>query len=112
MVELSAEDRDLIKMPLWQMKALSMAEGQPLSVSLPKWPGNLHFYDAQAIQIMPLSPSYFLVERLYEEMPEKLISVIKEALGRHRVLTNGTTVELLVAGKIIKTKIKLVKPES
>ena len=45
-------------------------------------------------------------------MPEKLIGVIKEALGRHRVLTNDTTVELLVAGKIIKTKIKLVKPES
>ena len=89
-----------------------MVEGQPLSVSLPKWPGNLHFYDAKAIQIKPLSPNYFIVERKFEETPEKLIDVIKEALGRHRVLTNGTTVELLVDSKIVKVKIKLVQPKN
>jgi hypothetical protein len=95
-------------LPRWQLKALSMAEGQPLSVSLPKWPGNLHFYDAKAIQIKPLSPNYFTVEQKFEEVPEKLISAIKESLGRHRILTNDTTVELLVESKIVKAKIKLL----
>ena len=62
-IQLSSEDRDIIKLPIWAYKALNMIAGQPLSVSLPKWPGSLHFYDAQRIEIVPMSPSYFTVEQ-------------------------------------------------
>ena len=62
-IQLSAEDRDMIKLPIWAYKALNMIAGQPLTVSLPKWPGSLHFYDAQRIEIVPMSPSYFTVEQ-------------------------------------------------
>lgn len=87
-----------------------MCTGQPLTVSVPKWPGNLHFYDAKAIEIVPLSPNYFLLEQTYEETPDIFSELVKEALGRHRVLTEGKTIELLVADKIIKAKVRLIEP--
>lgn len=37
---------------------------------------------------------------------------IQRALQRYRVLTDGVTVELLIANKIVKCRLELTKPES
>ena len=37
---------------------------------------------------------------------------IQRALQRYRVLTDGVTVELLIASKIVKCRLELTKPES
>ena len=71
-VQLAKEDHDLIKVPHWIIKTLGMAAGQPLAVSLPKWPGSLHFYDAKSVELTPLSPNYYLVVEKYENNPEKM----------------------------------------
>ena len=36
---------------------------------------------------------------------------IQRALQRYRVLTDGVTVELLIANKIVKCRLELMKPE-
>ena len=74
--QLSKEDQDLIKMPSWVFKTLSMAEGQPACVSLPKWPGSLHFYDAQTVELIPMSPSYYTIVERFSENPRALPNAI------------------------------------
>lgn len=110
-IQLSSEDRDSVKLPFWAISALGMLEGQPLTVSLPKWPGSLHFYDAKAIEIIPSSPQYFQVEQQFDDSPEELPLAIKASLKRFRLLINKSVVELLIAGKIIKATIENKSPQ-
>ncbi len=53
-----------------------MAEGQPLAVSLPKWPGSLHFYDAKTVELTPTSPIYYQIVDKYEDRPDLFPKII------------------------------------
>ena len=76
-------------MPHWVFKELKMYEGQPLCISIPKWPASLHFYDAKTIEIVPTSPNYYCIVEMFHEEPRGLPLAIKEAISRYKVFTHG-----------------------